>query len=89
MKNRLSLVATAAGILISAHAVSAQQGDGTDVQITTNVFKPNKVTPTSDRINLVGRSDFGGLPPATIITAQIDPLRSEGQAYAESLRVRG
>jgi len=49
MKNRLSLVATAAGILISAHAVSAQQGDGTDVQITTNVFKPNKVSPTSDR----------------------------------------
>ncbi|WP_313199589.1 YbhB/YbcL family Raf kinase inhibitor-like protein [Rhizobium sp.] len=31
-------------------AAQAQQGDGTEVQITTNVFKPNKVAPTSDRI---------------------------------------
>jgi Raf kinase inhibitor-like YbhB/YbcL family protein len=28
----------------------AQQGDGTEVQITTNVFKPNKLPATSDRI---------------------------------------
>ncbi|WP_210171114.1 YbhB/YbcL family Raf kinase inhibitor-like protein [Rhizobium sp. Root483D2] len=30
---------------------SAQQGDGTEVQITTNVFKPNKLPATSDRIS--------------------------------------
>lgn len=28
----------------------AQQGDGTEVQITTNVFKPNKVAATSERV---------------------------------------
>lgn len=37
-------------LIIPANIAVAQQGDGTDVQITTNIFKPNKVTPTSDRI---------------------------------------
>ncbi len=39
-----------ASMLLSA-AAFAQQGDGTDVRIITNIFKPNKVAPTSDRIN--------------------------------------
>jgi len=43
--------AIAAATLLAMNAPSlAQQGDGTEVQITTNVFKPNKVSPTSDRI---------------------------------------
>ena len=40
------------------------------------------------RVNLVA-ADLSGLPPTTIINAQIDPLRSEGEMLAERLRDAG
>ncbi len=49
-------------------------------------------TPADGRSPLVSplrAPSLGGLPPATVINAQIDPLRSEGKAYADRLRAQG
>jgi acetyl esterase/lipase len=40
------------------------------------------------RVNLV-TAKLDGLPPTTIINAQIDPLRSEGEMLADKLRAAG
>ena len=52
------------------------------------VFKDPKDA-ADPRINLVARKDLAGLAPATVIVDQIDPLRSEGKAYADALRAAG
>ena len=40
------------------------------------------------RINLVG-ANLRGLPPTTIVNAQIDPLRSDGETLAQAMRAAG
>ena len=41
------------------------------------------------RIDLVDRSDFAQMPPTTIVLAQIDPLRSDGEALAARMQAAG
>jgi acetyl esterase len=41
------------------------------------------------RMNLAGRTDLGGLPPVSIVLAEADPLRSEGEALYDALRLSG
>ncbi len=41
------------------------------------------------RLNVVGAADLHGLPPTTIVSAEIDPLRSEGEMLAQKLSAAG
>ncbi|MFN3837021.1 MAG: alpha/beta hydrolase [Brevundimonas sp.] len=41
------------------------------------------------RINIVEKADLSGLPSSTVICAEIDPLRSEGERLAEKLEQAG
>ncbi len=40
-------------------------------------------------LDLVGKADLSNLPDATVITAEIDPLMSEGRTLARKLREAG
>ncbi len=41
------------------------------------------------RLDIIGKADVKDLPPTTIINAQIDPLRSDGELLADKLKKAG
>jgi len=52
-------------------------------------YIPDGCDETDPRISMLHAADLGGLPPAYVATAGFDPLRDEGEAYAERMREAG
>ena len=52
-------------------------------------YVPDKTQRKDDRCAPIHAQSLANLPPALIITAEYDPLRDEGEAYAERLRADG
>jgi acetyl esterase len=54
-----------------------------------NHYVPAGTARTHVRLSPLYAESFAGLPPAHILTAEFDPLRDEGEAYAEKLQAAG
>jgi acetyl esterase len=79
--------------LSSQSASWAAYGEGYFMERVTLDWAVESYAPTLDRtdwrISPLLALDFSGLPPAHIHTAEFDPFRDEGRAYADALEAAG
>ena len=59
------------------------------LEMFTNWYLPDRAARTDPRASPLRAASHAGLPAAIIQTAEFDPLRDEGIAYAEALRAAG
>jgi acetyl esterase len=61
---------------------------GEDIEFCYRHYAPDE-DPDDERHSPLRSTDLAGMPPAMVVTAAFDPLRDEGEAYADALRKAG
>jgi acetyl esterase len=79
-----------------AHEAPSYQENGTGYLLSATVmeffvecYAPDPADRLDPRASPLLAADFAALPPTLVITAEYDPLRDEGEAYAQALRAAG
>jgi acetyl esterase len=78
-----------AGETPSRHAFASPVLDQATVDHDIVLYTAGRVGADDPRVSPLRATDFSGLPPTFLHTAQCDPLRDEGAAYAGKLRAAG
>lgn len=60
-----------------------------DMEMFARSYLPDPPAPDDPRVSMLRAKSLAGLPPAYVATAGFDPLRDEGEAYAERMRAAG
>ena len=86
----LILIAPAAGIDLKTNSwmedSAARPWNKKAVEWALGSYLPKPADKNDPLIDLVGNADVTGLPPTTIVTAEIDPLRSDGERFGGKLK---
>ncbi len=61
----------------------------TTLQWATELYCPPGTDRADQRISPLRATDLSGLPPAHVHTAEFDPMKDEGSAYADRLKAAG
>ena len=91
LPDQLVLITPQAGTALNT-ASMRESGDSRPLTRATVDWAQDAYAPRSlrdPRIDLVNRPDLAGLPPTTIVLAEIDPLRSGGEALGARLNDAG
>lgn len=88
-----ALVYPAVDLTLSSASV-VQNGEGygltaADMRWYVAQYLAAGTPPTDPTASPIHAPDLAGLPPAVVVTAEFDPLRDEGEAYAARLREAG
>jgi acetyl esterase len=90
----LQLLAYANTDLANSGASMQEEGHGFgleagDIEWFNAQWVPDPALRAGPRVSPLREPDLAGLPAAIVITCEHDPLRDQGEAYAERLRAAG